>query len=166
MTSSADIQFNKVFGDVKTLIEQAKNDVAVAVNSTMSMLYWQVGKRINRDVLKNKRAEYGKQIVAVLSENLIREYGAGWSEKQLRHCIRFAEVFPEKEIVSTLWRQFSWSHLRILFFIDDPLKRSLYAKMRKIEHQRFGLSDRSPQKGNSFRQVAPRHRNRPASFFG
>ena len=133
MTPSSDIQFNRIFGDVKTLIEQAKNDVAVAVNSTMSMLYWQVGKRINSDVLKNKRAEYGKQIVVVLSESLIREYGAGWSEKQLRHCIRFAEVFPENEIVSTLWRQLSWSHIKELIYIEDELKRSFYTEMCKME---------------------------------
>ncbi|MDD3788691.1 MAG: PDDEXK nuclease domain-containing protein [Petrimonas sp.] len=133
LAHSADIQFNRIFGDVKTLIEQAKTDVAITVNATMSMLYWQVGKRINEDVLKNKRAQYGKQIVAALSENLIQEYGTGWSEKQLRHCIRFAEVFPEKEIVSTLWRQFSWSHIKELIYIEDTLKRSFYMEMCKIE---------------------------------
>ncbi|MDO5664677.1 MAG: PDDEXK nuclease domain-containing protein [Bacteroidia bacterium] len=133
MTSLADIQFKRIFGDVKTLIEQAKTDVAIQVNATMSMLYWQVGKRINDDVLKNKRAQYGKQIVVALSDSLTEEYGTGWSEKQLRHCIRFAEVFPEEEIVSTLWRQFSWSHIKELIYIEDSLKRSFYMEMCKIE---------------------------------
>ena len=64
---------------------------------------------------------------------MVSEYGKGWSEKQLRHCIRFAEVFPEKEIVYTLCRELSWSHLRIVFFINNPLKRDFYIEMCKLE---------------------------------
>jgi len=56
------------------------------------MLYWHIGKRINSDILNNKRAEYGKQIIATLSQQLTLEYGRGWSEKQLRHCIHFAKT--------------------------------------------------------------------------
>ncbi len=122
-----------MFAEIKTLIEQSKQQVAIAVNSTMTMLYWQIGKRINQEILKEKRAEYGKQIVATLARQLCSEYGRGWSEKQLRHCIRFAEVYPKQEIVYTLCREFSWSHLRILFFINEPLKREFYIEMCKIE---------------------------------
>ena len=116
---------NFVFDDVKQLIEQTKQQVAVTVNSVMGMLYWEVGNRILLEILKDKRAEYGKQIIISLSKQLTEEHGNGWSDKQLRHCIRFAEVFPEKEIVYTLCRQLSWSHLRIIFFIDEPLRREL-----------------------------------------
>lgn len=116
---------NFVFDDVKQLIEQTKQQVAVTVNSVMGMLYWEVGNRILLEILKDKRAEYGKQIIISLSKQLTEEYGNGWSDKQLRHCIRFAEVFPEKEIAYTLCRQLSWSHLRIIFFIDEPLRREL-----------------------------------------
>ena len=133
MKLPTNIQPGSIFGDIKTLIEQAKKEVAVTVNATMSTLYWQVGKRINDDILQNKRAEYGKQIVSDLSQSLIQEYGSGWSEKQLRHCIRFAEVFPDKEIVSTLWRQLSWSHIKELIYIEDELKRVFYTEMCKIE---------------------------------
>jgi hypothetical protein len=64
---------------------------------------------------------------------LTAEYGKGWSEKQLRHCLRFSEVFPDEQIVSTLWRQFSWSHLKEIIYIDDPLKRSFYLEICRIE---------------------------------
>lgn len=87
----------------------------------MSTLYWEIGKRINQEILKDQRAEYGKQIVISLARHLQQEYGSGWSEKQLRHCLRFAEIFPEKEIVSTLWRQFSWSHIKEILYLEDPL---------------------------------------------
>ena len=74
-----------------------------------SMLYWRIGKRINQEVLKEQRAEYGRQIVLSLARQLETEHGRGWSEKQLRHCLRFAETFPDEEIVSTLRRQLSWT---------------------------------------------------------
>jgi predicted nuclease of restriction endonuclease-like (RecB) superfamily len=120
-------------GEIKTLIEQSRQQVAVTVNATMTMLYWQIGKRINEEVLKDKRAEYGKQIVISLARQLQAEYGSGWSEKQLRHCLRFADIFPDNSIVSTLCRQLSWSHIRILFFMDDPLKRAFYIEICKLE---------------------------------
>ena len=119
--------------EIRTLIEQSRQQVAVAVNSVMTMLYWQIGKRINDEVLLNKRAKYGKQIVNELSSQLTAEYGKGWSVKQLHHCLRFAEVFPDEQIVSTLWRQFSWSHIKTLVYIEDPLKREFYIEMCKLE---------------------------------
>ena len=119
--------------EIKTLIEQSKQQLSVTVNATISMLYWQIGKRINIEILNEQRAEYGKLVVATLSKQLTETYGIGWSEKQLRHCLRFAEVFPDSEIVSTLWRQLSWSHLKEVIYFDDDLKRMFYIEMCKLE---------------------------------
>jgi predicted nuclease of restriction endonuclease-like (RecB) superfamily len=119
--------------DIKELIAQSRQQVAVAVNSAMSMLYWQIGKRINEDVLLNQRAEYGKEIVATLSQQLSEEYGKGWSKRQLHHCLRFAETFPDIEIVHTLCTQLSWSHIRLIIPIESDLKRQFYIEMCKLE---------------------------------
>ncbi len=119
--------------EIKTLIEQSKQEVAVAVNASMTKLYWSIGRRINQEVLENKRAEYGKQIVVTLSIQLTQEYGNSFSEKNIRRMMQFAEIFPTKEIVATLWRQLSWSHLKMLIPIEDPLKRSFYIEMCKLE---------------------------------
>ncbi|WP_304197620.1 YhcG family protein [Flavobacterium alvei] len=123
-----------LFFEIKNLIETSKNNVAVSVNAEITMLYWNIGKRINDEVLLNNRAEYGKQIVGTLARQLETEFGKGWSEKQLRHCLRFAEVFPDIQIVSTLWRQFSWSHLKEIIYFEDSLKRMFYIEMCKIEN--------------------------------
>lgn len=120
--------------DIKTLIEQSKQNVAVAVNSTITILYWQIGNRINSEILKDQRAEYGKHIVQTISQQLSAEYGSGWGEKQLRHCIRFAETFPEIEIVSALRRQLSWTHVKSIIYIEDELKRMFYFEMCKLEN--------------------------------
>ena len=120
-------------GDIKTLIAESRQQVAVAVNSAISMLYWSIGKRINDEVLQNQRAEYGKEIVVTLSRQLEVDYGKGWGEKQLRQCMKLAETFPEKEIVYTLCRQLSWSHIRLVMFMDEPLKRQFYIEMCTLE---------------------------------
>ena len=119
--------------ELKTLIEQSKQEVAIAVNASITQLYWSIGKRINQEILQNKRAEYGKQIVSTLSAQLTQEYGKGWSEKQLRQCIQFFTAFPDKQIVYTLCIELSWSHLRMVMFMETSLKREFYIEMCKME---------------------------------
>lgn len=120
-------------GDIKELIESSKTDISVTVNAAITALYWQVGKRINSEILQDQRAEYGKRIIKNLSDQLLLEYGAGWGEKQLRHCLQFATVFTDETIVYTLCRQLSWSHIRLIMFIDDTIKRQFYIEMCKLE---------------------------------
>ena len=104
-----------LFSEIRSLIEASRQKVAVAVNAEITMLYWHIGKRISQEILQGKRgAEYGKQIVAALSGQLTEEYGRGWSEKQLRHCLHFVETFPDNKIVSTLWRQLNTNCIRLL----------------------------------------------------
>ena len=119
--------------EIKTLIEQSKQQVSVAINATITMLYWQVGNRISTEMLKEQRAEYGKEIVASLSKHLELEYGSGWSKRHLHHCIRFAEIYPDLNIVHTLCTQLSWSHLRLIAPMEDELKRQLYIEICKVE---------------------------------
>jgi phosphoribosylformimino-5-aminoimidazole carboxamide ribonucleotide (ProFAR) isomerase len=116
-------QINNLFSEVKQLIEEARQTVAVAVNSATTILYWNIGRRINNEILENKRAEYGKEVVKTLSSELTQEFGKGWSEKQLRHCLRIAETFPDEEIVSTLCRQLSWTHVKTIMYLKDELRK-------------------------------------------
>lgn len=121
-------------GDVKALIEESRGQVAVLINATLSMLYWQIGKRINDEIIGQNRSDaYGKQIVATLWRQLAPEYGAAFSEKNLRRMMQFASVFPESSTVELLIRQLSWSHIKILIPIGDPLKRQFYIELCKIE---------------------------------
>ncbi|MFA7582827.1 MAG: PDDEXK nuclease domain-containing protein, partial [Proteiniphilum sp.] len=122
-----------LLSEIKSLIDESRQRVASAVNAELTALYWNIGKRIRTDILKNERAAYGKQILATLSQQLTLAYGKGWSEQQLRHCLRFAETFPNKEIVYALRIELSWTHIRQLIFIDDELKRTFYIEMCKLE---------------------------------
>jgi len=69
-----------------------------------------VGQRLRKDILKEKRAEYGEEIVPTLSAQLVQEFGEGFAEKNLRRMVQFAEAFPEEQIVVRLSRQLGWSH--------------------------------------------------------
>lgn len=124
---------NPLFGEIRNLIAESRQQVAVAVNSAMSMLYWQIGNKIRNEILNFDRADYGEQIVQTLSAQLSEEYGRGFSKRNLFNMIRFAEAFPEKEIVYTLCRQLSWSHLLMVLPMEEPLKRAFYIEICKLE---------------------------------
>ena len=125
---------NKLFVEIKNLVEKSKQEVAVTVNSTLTQLYWNIGKLIKENILHNNRAKYGKKIIAELSSQLTKEFGRGWSEKHLRHCIRIAETIADENILYALSRELSWTHIRTIIYIDDAIKRDFYFEMCKIEH--------------------------------
>lgn len=122
-----------LFEQIKPLISTAKKRAAVAINSELTLLYWQVGYHINCEVLKGERAGYGKEIVSELSKRLTTRFGRGWSKRNLFQMLKFSEVFTEIEIVQTLSAQLSWSHFIQLCGIDDALKRNFYITMATQE---------------------------------
>jgi len=127
------LSFDGLFEEIRQLIDAAKQRAAVAVNAELTRLYWHIGKRIQTEVLQEQRAEYGKQVIQLLSQQLTQTYGRGWGERHLRHCLRFVEQFPDLEIVNTVCSKLSWSHFRLLSAIDDPLKRDFYVEITQLE---------------------------------
>jgi len=119
--------------DIGRMIEAARQDVARAANAALTTLYWQIGARIRLDVLQERRAAYGAEIVAALGRQLEARFGRGFGEKSLRRMVQFAEAFPDPEIVAALRRQLGWSHFKALIPMKEPLKRTFYAEMCRIE---------------------------------
>ena len=124
----SNITNNSLFEQIRNLIEQTKNNVAIAVNSSLTMMYWHIGKLINDEILQNKRAEYGKEIVATVSQQLIKQYGKGYSYSALTRMMKFAKNIDEKNI-ATLSQQLSWSHFKELIVLEDTLKIEFYTQM-------------------------------------
>ena len=96
-------------------------------------LYWQVGARLRSELLGDKRAEYGEQVVKTVALSLTAEFGRGFETRNLYRMIRFAEVFPHSEIVTALRPQLSLTHLRELIAIEDALKRQFYTELCRLE---------------------------------
>lgn len=131
---SKDLQHkDPFFVEIKKLIEDSRQKIARSINSAMTLLYWKIGKRINDEVLEDKRAEYGKQIVPGLSKQLVQDYGNSFSEKNMRRMMQFAQVFPDQDFVVSLIRHLSWTHILVLIPIEDPVKRQFYIEMCKLE---------------------------------
>lgn len=128
-----DLLKDRLLNDLAEIIDSGKKDIAVSINSTITKVYWQIGNRINIEILKETRAEYGKQIIKKVSKFLMINFGNGWGEKHIRHCLRIAETFQSKEIFYALSRELSWTHIRTVMYMDDELKRSFYIEMCRME---------------------------------
>ena len=122
---------NEFISEVLQLVRKSRNKVAGLVNVELTMLYWNIGSKINQVVLNNNRAEYGKQVIEKLSNALTQEFGKGWSVRHIWNCIDFVKCFSDLQILHTLCAELSWSHFRLLCSIDDELKRLFYAQLSK-----------------------------------
>jgi predicted nuclease of restriction endonuclease-like (RecB) superfamily len=123
-----------LLADVRELILQAREQVARTVNAGLTLLYWHIGTRIRRDLLKGKRAEYGAGILQAVSAKLVAEFGRGYSVRNLANMVRLAETFPDVEILHALRAKLGWTHFRTIIWLDDALKREFYGEMCRIEN--------------------------------
>jgi predicted nuclease of restriction endonuclease-like (RecB) superfamily len=133
------ISTDTLYIDLTLLIEKSKQKAVSQAKSAVNLLFWQVGKRINDEILHNKRAEYGSQAVPNLAERLSAKYGRNFEEKNLRRMMQFAEAFPDEQIVVTLSRQLSWSHFIAIIPQKSPEARLFYANLAVDEA--FGVRD-------------------------
>jgi len=110
--------------DIQKLIHSARDRAVRAVDFERVVLYWNIGKRIVEEIQKGEdRAEYGKQLVRNLSQELEPLYGSGYSYRQLYLFVQFFKVFP---IVNALRSQLSWTQYKLLIRIDSEDKREFY----------------------------------------
>ncbi|MFC4094581.1 PDDEXK nuclease domain-containing protein [Euzebyella saccharophila] len=116
-----------LFDDLAKIIEQGKRQVTSQVNSTLTIVYWQVGFKINTHVLEESRAEYAGEITAKVSRQLVEHFGKSFELRNLRRMMQFARMFPDLKIVSPLVTQLSWTHFIVLLPIKDENKRLFYA---------------------------------------
>lgn len=131
--------------DRHQLVVDARQRFAVAVNSELAQLYWQIIRRIAQGFLRGERATCCKQVLVELAAGLTLEFGEGWYEKHLRHSVQLPTSFPTQEILYILCRELSWSHLKILSYIQDTLKKEIYVELCQLDRwsvpQRFLTKD-------------------------
>jgi predicted nuclease of restriction endonuclease-like (RecB) superfamily len=132
-TDNAPQLLNSIIG----LIDTTRQNVARTVNQELTLLYWNIGKSINDDVLKNDRADYGKKIIPELSDALTNRYGIGFSKRNLQGFIKLSAVFDDFTILHTLCAKLSWSHIRNLIYIENLVKREFYIQM--AIHERWSV---------------------------
>lgn len=124
---------NTLISEIRQLINETRVGVAIAVNASLTLLYWKIGQRIQAEILKGERAEYGKEILATLSQQLTKDYGSGFSYSMLTRMVQFAQAFPDQSVVVALSQVLSWSHFKELLPLEQPLQREFYAEMCRVE---------------------------------
>jgi predicted nuclease of restriction endonuclease-like (RecB) superfamily len=120
--------------EIRKLIHQAREHVAREYNSTQVLLNWMIGKRIDEEFFDSQRATYGDKILENIAKQLSLEYGRGYGKINLSRMLKFSRIFPNREIVSTLSKQLSWSHFVMVCAIDETLKREFYTEMCRVQH--------------------------------
>lgn len=115
--------------DLRSLIEQARQRAAVAVNRELVLLYWDVGQRIRVEILGETRAEYGERILPTLSAKLVTEFGIGFGERNLARMIKVVEQFPDRALVEKFSEVLSWSHFVEVLSLRDSMEREFYATL-------------------------------------
>ena len=134
-------QYNhhKLFDELSALIEQGKQKIAIAANSTLTLLFWHLGNRINEEVLHNERAKYGKRIIEIISVELENKYGRNFNEKNIRRMVRFSQEFSDFNILPTLSAKLSWSHFIEIFPLKSTEAKLYYAQ--KAAEEVWGIRE-------------------------
>ncbi|CAN7708624.1 PDDEXK nuclease domain-containing protein [Variovorax paradoxus] len=134
---------DNLHAELRALITASRQRLAGAVNAELTRLYWTVGQRLASEVLGGERAGYGARLLDQLGQKLAQEFGRGFESRNLRRMVKFAEAFPDAEIVSTLSTQLSWSHLVAIVALKTPEARAFYAQraaqdgwsVRELNHE-------------------------------
>ena len=117
------------YNDIRAILQNARKQAYTAVNTAMVEAYWNIGKRIIEEEQKGKeRADYGQYLIKNLSAELHSEFGKGFSVANLWNFRQFYTTFPESEILYTLCRELSWSHIRLIMRLDSAKAREYYLK--------------------------------------
>lgn len=129
LNNKNNIDINNLYNKIVERIETSKRNLTIQVNNEMTMLYWNIGKDITKNVLNDVKPEYGKSVIKKLSERLTLEYGKGYSKANIFRMLKFYECFNSFEILPTLSAKLSWSHFVELLKIENKLKREFYTAM-------------------------------------
>jgi predicted nuclease of restriction endonuclease-like (RecB) superfamily len=141
------------YTEIKTILQQARSKAQTAVNSAMVEAYWLIGKRIIEEEQQgDSKATYGKRLMEELSRALTADFGKGFSYANLYNCRQFYLKFPDQEILYTLCRELSWSHLRLIMRVENPEALEYYCNESRAENWTVRQLERNI-KSHSFQRL-------------
>lgn len=118
-----------IFQDISSLIEKAKDIAYQSVNVLLIQRNWMIGKRISEEELKETRKEnYGMETIKELSKRLTKQYGSGFSPRNLYSFVEFYKNYPKILQTTSAQSFLSWSHYLVLLQVQDTDARVWYEK--------------------------------------
>ena len=119
----------RLLTDIRSIIEHGRQTAYSAAGQAALMTYWNVGQRIVEEEQNGKaRAEYGKQIIPLLAEQLTKDYGTGYGRRNLAYYRQFYLTFPQKEILHDFVQNLTWTHIRRILSVSNPDAQLWYLK--------------------------------------
>ena len=113
--------------DIRAIIDHGRKMAYAAVGQAAIATYWNVGRRIVEEEQAGKaRAEYGKNLMKNLADNLVLSYGNTYSQRNLHYYKKFYLLFPDIQIVNTRVQNLEWSHIRRVLSVTSPEARLWY----------------------------------------
>lgn len=138
------IGYKNTVQDIKTIINSERTAAYSAINKSMILTYWKIGKRIVEEEQKGKsRAEYGKRLISILAKELTQEYGNSYSSRNLHYYVKFYMYFSNYEIVNACVHNLKWTHFRCLLRVDDPEARIWYMNEAAKQGWNYRTLDRN-----------------------
>jgi len=129
---------NGLLSDVKQIVEQGLQAAYGATNSVLIMTYWHVGRRIiEEEQHGEKRAEYGKNLLKTLANEIVPLYGTSYSERNLYSMRQMYMMFPDMEILNSRVQNLTWTHFRKLLRVTDDDARYWY--MREASQEMWSV---------------------------
>lgn len=123
------VLYKPIITDIKEMVHAGRNAAYNAVNKATIMTYWNIGKKIvEEEQAGTERAEYGKRLISILSDELTKEFGSGFSDRNLRNFRKFYLLFPDEKIWNACVPNLNWTHFRSLLRVDNEDARIWYMK--------------------------------------
>jgi len=118
------VRFHSIYKRIRKIIENARHNIAYAINAGVVLAYWRIGREIVEEEQRGKsRAGYGEAILKKLSKKLTADFGRGFDESNLRNIRQFYLTYPKCDAVRHKLR---WTHYRILMRVEKPEARAFY----------------------------------------
>ena len=122
------------YKDVRDILENARSNAYVVANDIMTYAYWNVGKRIVEQELKGSaKAKYGSYIIKRLAQELLDQYGTGFSIANIKNCRQLYVTFPQDSFGYSMIGKVHWSHLRTIMRLEDAEERNFYLQETATE---------------------------------
>ncbi len=111
------------YSHIKEILENARRKAYTAINFAMVEAYWEIGKSIVEIQGGNETAEYGSNLLSLLSKKLTSEYGKGFTTTNLKYMRQFYLCFQNRHALSD---QLSWTHYRLILKVENEKARQFY----------------------------------------
>lgn len=125
---------DSLYKGIEELIVTTSHKVAITLNTQITYLYWSIGRAIATDMQYQTYSQYGKQILATLSQRLSMKYGRGYNYSALTRMLNVYRTYSDENMFATLSQTLSWSHFVELISIADDAKRHYYQQMCQMQH--------------------------------